>query len=151
MRGMGPQTGWKIMTVISDEPSGKVSLWYDPRVRSIVSQVLLIALLAWGFYAIVNNTIINMQRLNIASGFGFLKTEAGFAMAQSLIEFNEKSSYFRAFQSGLINTLFVSVIGIFLATILGFLTGVARLSKNWLISKVATVYVEIMRNIFYIT
>ena len=135
------------MTVISDEPSGKVSLWYDPRVRSIVSQVILIALLGWAFWAIVDNTIHNMQRLKIASGFGFLSTEAGFAMAQSLIEFNEKSSYLRAFESGLVNTLYVSILGIILATILGFLTGVARLSKNWLISKVATVYVEIMRNI----
>ncbi len=135
------------MTAISNEPSGKVSFWYDPRVRSIASQVLLVIFLAWGSYEIVNNTIANMQRLNIASGFDFLSTEAGFAMAQTLIHFDEKSSYFRAFEAGLVNTIYVSVIGIFLATILGFIMGVARLSKNWLIAKVATVYVEVLRNI----
>lgn len=135
------------MTTISDEPSGKVALWYDPRVRSIVSQAILIALLAWGFYEIVHNTITNLEQRKIASGFEFLNTTAGFNIIQSLIEYNENSSYGRAFLVGLVNTLYVAGIGIVLATILGFIVGVARLSKNWVISRVATVFVEVLRNI----
>ncbi len=135
------------MTTISEEPSGKVSLWYDPKVRSIVSQALLIGLIGWGFYALVTNTISNLARLNIASGFDFLNTNAGFTLIQSLIPFDQSATYGRAFVAGLVNTFYVAIIGIILATILGFVVGVARLSKNWVVSKVATVYVEILRNI----
>ena len=135
------------MTTISDEPSGKVSLWYDPRVRSIVSQAILIGLIVWGVYALVTNTIHNLERLKIASGFDFLGTNAGFTLIQSLIDFDQTATYGRAFLAGLINTFYVAIIGIVLATILGFLVGVARLSKSWIISRVATVYVEVLRNI----
>jgi len=135
------------MTTISDEPSGKVSLWYDPNVRSIISQAILIGLIAWGFYALVTNTIHNLERLNIASGFGFLKTTAGFTLIQSWIEYDATATYGRAFVAGLINTFYVAVIGIVLTTILGFIVGVARLSKSWVISRVATVFVEVLRNI----
>ncbi len=135
------------MTTISNEPSGKVSLWYDPRVRSMVSQVILIGLIAWGFYALVTNTIHNLERLKIASGFDFLGTNAGFTLIQSLIEYDQTATYGRAFMVGLLNTFYVAIIGIVLATLLGFLVGVARLSKNWVISRVATVYVEVLRNI----
>jgi len=135
------------MTTISDEPSGKVSLWYDPKVRSIISQAILIGLIAWGFYALVTNTIHNLERLNIASGFGFLKTTAGFTLIQSWIEYDATATYGRAFVAGLINTFYVAVIGIVLTTILGFIVGVARLSKSWVISRVATVFVEVLRNI----
>lgn len=135
------------MTTISEESSGKVALWYDPKVRAIVSQAVLIVLLAWGFYEIVHNTITNLEQRKIASGFAFLKTNAGFNIVQSLIEYNESSSYGRAFLAGLVNTLYVSGIGIVLATILGFIVGIARLSHNWVISRVATVFVEVLRNI----
>jgi len=135
------------MTTISDEPSSKVSLWYDPRVRSIVSQVVLVALITWAMYALITNTIHNLERLKIASGFEFLNTTAGFTLIQSWIHYDETASYGRAFVAGLINTFYVASIGVILATILGFLVGVARLSKNWVISKVATVYVEVLRNI----
>ena len=135
------------MTTISDEPSSKVSLWYDPRVRSIISQAVLVLLLAWAFYALVTNTIHNLERLKIASGFEFLNTNAGFTLIQSWIHYDQTATYGRAFVAGLINTFYVAFIGIILATMLGFLVGVARLSKNWIISNVATVYVEVMRNI----
>ena len=114
------------MTTISDEPSAKVSLWYDPKVRSIISQGILVALIVWGFYALVTNTIANLERLNIASGFDFLNTNAGFTLIQSWIQYDETATYGRAFVAGLINTFYVAIIGIFLATILGFIVGVAR-------------------------
>lgn len=135
------------MTTISDEPSGKVSLWYDPKFRSMLSQAILIGLIIWGFYALVTNTIHNLERLKIASGFEFLNTNAGFTLIQSWIFYDETATYGRAFVAGLINTFYVAIIGIVLATILGFAVGVARLSKSWIISRVATVYVEILRNI----
>lgn len=135
------------MTTISDESSKKVSLWYDPRVRSIVSQTILVALIVWGMYALVTNTIHNLETRKIASGFDFLSTNAGFTLIQSLIEYDQSATYGRAFVAGLLNTLYVASIGVVLATFLGFLVGIARLSKNWVISRVATVFVEVMRNI----
>ena len=135
------------MTTISEESSNKVSLWYDPKVRSIISQLILVALIAWGFYSLVTNTIHNLERLNIASGFKFLNTTAGFTLIQSWIVYDETATYGRAFVVGLINTFYVAIIGIVLATILGFMVGVARLSKSWIISSVAMVYVEVLRNI----
>ncbi|MDH3597185.1 MAG: amino acid ABC transporter permease, partial [Rhodospirillales bacterium] len=95
----------------------------------------------------VSNTMANLERQGIASGFGFLETTAGFSISQTLVEYSEESSYGRAFLVGLLNTMLVSIIGIFFATILGFIIGVARLSRNWLISNLAAVYIEILRNI----
>ena len=89
----------------------------------------------------------NLRRANIASGFGFLWHRAGFDISQTLIPYTPDSTYGRAFLVGLLNTLLVAVIGIVLATILGFLLGIARLSQNWLVAQLATVYVETIRNI----
>ncbi|MCB1499323.1 MAG: amino acid ABC transporter permease [Bauldia sp.] len=123
------------------------SLLYDPFVRGIAAQalvaIIIIGLIAW----FASNTIENLQRLNIASGFGFLWSRAGFDISQTLIPYTSDSTYGRAFFVGLLNTLLVAVVGIVLATILGFLAGVARLSKNAVLSGVATVYVETLRNI----
>lgn len=83
----------------------------------------------------------------ITSGFDFLERSAGFGIAQHLISYTEADSYARVFVIGLLNTLLVTFIGVILATILGFIIGVARLSQNWIISKLATVYVEVFRNI----
>ena len=130
----------------TQEPS-KASLLYDPKVRAIISQVLLILLIAWMGYEIVTNAVTNLAKQNIASGFGFLNNTAGFGIIQTLIPYSETSSYGRAFLVGLFNTLLVAIIGIVLATIVGFLLGVARLSKNFVISTLATCYVEIIRNI----
>ena len=130
------------------ESSQKASSFiYDPKVRSLFSQAVLIAVLIWLGYSVVQNTIANLERQNIASGFGFLDTTAGFAVGQSLIAYSEASSYGRTFVVGLLNTLLVSVIGIAIATVLGFIFGIARLSNNWVISKIAYVYVEVMRNL----
>jgi general L-amino acid transport system permease protein len=126
----------------------KASVFYDPKIRGIVYQLVLIGLITFLIYEAATNVIDNLRRARIASGFGFLSTTAGFDISQSLIPFSAAgSSYGTAFIAGLLNTLLVAVIGIFFATILGFLIGVARLSSNWIIAKLAMVYVEVMRNI----
>ncbi|MBA1148963.1 amino acid ABC transporter permease [Ectothiorhodospiraceae bacterium WFHF3C12] len=96
---------------------------------------------------IVHNTLSNMREQGIASGFGFLDDTAGFGIAFSLIDYNADSTYARAFLVGLLNTLFVSGVGILLATLLGFIVGIARLSPNWLIRRWAAVFIETFRNI----
>ena len=96
---------------------------------------------------IIHNTIDNLDRQGIASGFGFLNKPAGFGIPQTLIEYSELSPNWRVFWVGLLNTMLVAVVGIVLATILGFVIGLARLSSNWLVARLATVYIEVIRNI----
>src|SRR3954464_6669407 len=121
--------------------------WNDPRVRGIAYQVLFVgAVVALGAF-LVHNTLQNLQRQNIASGFDFMHREAAFGIGETLIEYSPADTYFRAFLVGLTNTLYVSAIGIVLATILGTVMGLARLSSNWLVSKLAQIYVETFRNI----
>jgi general L-amino acid transport system permease protein len=119
----------------------------DPKIRSIVYQVLVAAALIAFIYWIIGNTSENLRRANIASGFGFLYGRAGFDVSQSLIAYSADSTFGRALIVGLLNTLLVAVVGIVTATILGFLIGVGRLSRNWLIAKLCTVYVEVFRNL----
>ena len=127
-------------------PKQKLSL-SDPKVRAWLFQIItVVAVIALGWF-IFDNTQTNLQHRGITSGFGFLENSAGFGIAQHLIDYSEADSYARVFVIGLLNTLLVSVIGIVLATLLGFDIGVARLSPNWMISKLATVYVEVFRNI----
>ena len=127
--------------------SGGVSFFYDPRVRNLFYQVAVFAVVIAAFYWIIGNTVANLERANIASGFGFLNGRAGFDISQSLIPYSSDSTYARAFLVGLINTLYVAVLGIIVASIVGFLVGIGRLSHNWLIRKLCTVYVEVFRNI----
>ncbi|MBB6224081.1 general L-amino acid transport system permease protein [Rhizobium leguminosarum] len=94
-----------------------------------------------------HNTAVNLARSNTASGFGFLRGRAGFEIGQSLIGYSSDSTYARALFVGILNTLLVAVTGIVTATIIGFIIGIGRLSRNWLIAKLCTVYVEIFRNI----
>lgn len=127
--------------------AAKARFWNDPQARGIIYQMLVlggVALLGWYFIA---NAIDNLNRLNIASGYGFLNREAGFAISEGPISFTPADTYGRAFLVGLLNTLKVAGLGIVLATILGTLIGIARLSSNWLVAKIATVYVEVTRNI----
>lgn len=131
----------------SNAQSSKASLLYDPVARSIFFQCLTVAIVAWLAYAGVNNAITNLEKANVASGFGFLTERAGFDVSQSLIEYTNDSSYLRAFYVGLTNTLLVSALGIFFATIIGFAVGIGRLSQNYLVRKICMVYVETLRNI----
>jgi general L-amino acid transport system permease protein len=120
---------------------------YDPRVRAWVFQALLILVLVVVATEIVLNTAANLKKQNIASGFDFLGRTAGFDVSQSLVPYTSKSTYGQAFLVGLSNTLLVAVLGIALATVLGFAIGIARLSPNWLASKLALGYVELIRNV----
>ncbi|EEX87177.1 MULTISPECIES: amino acid ABC transporter permease [Brucella] len=127
--------------------SGGTSLLYDPRARGIFYQVVVFGAVIAGIYWIVGNTITNLQRANIASGFGFIYGRAGFDISQTLIQYNSDSTYGRAFLVGLVNTLYVAALGVVTASIIGFLVGIGRLSHNWLIRNICTVYVEVFRNI----
>lgn len=128
------------------QPS-KPAIWNDPKYRALFFQVVLVLALGYFIVSIVDNTLSNMESRGISTGFAFLSEPAGFGILQSLIEFDESHTYGRTFFVGLLNTVLVAGLGIFLATILGFVMGVARLSSNWIIAKVATVYIEIFRNI----
>jgi general L-amino acid transport system permease protein len=121
--------------------------WRDPRVRAIAYQVLTLLGVILFFGYIVNNTIHNLDRQGIASGFDFLDKPAGFGIPQTLIDYSMLSPNSRVFWIGLLNTLLVAGIGIVLATILGFVIGLARLSSNWLVARLATIYIEIIRNV----
>ncbi|MGB1550764.1 MAG: ABC transporter permease subunit, partial [Parvibaculales bacterium] len=110
-------------------------------------QALVLGALVLAMVWLVANVQSNLERQNINSGFGFLSERAGFGINQTLIEYSEDSSFARVLTVGLLNTLLVSVLGIGLATVLGFVLGVARLSSNWLVNKTAMVYVEIFRNV----
>jgi len=123
-----------------------VPLWRDVRVLRVAAQlvVVLAVLLLIAFAA--SNFATAMEERGLGFGFSFLGRQAGFEIDDSLIPFSATSSYGSAFLVGLLNTLFVSVVGIILATILGIGVGVARLSPNWLVSRVAAGYVELIRN-----
>ncbi|HCM1426839.1 TPA: amino acid ABC transporter permease [Vibrio parahaemolyticus] len=129
------------------KPSGSKSLIYNPAFRSAIFQIIAITALVFFFYTIINNALNNLDARGIATGFGFLNQEAGFGIGLTLIEYNETYSYGRTFIVGLLNTALVSVLGIILATAIGFTMGVARLSTNWLVSRLAAVYIETFRNI----
>lgn len=119
----------------------------DPFARSMLAQgalLLLVLLAAWFF---VSNGRDNLAARDISTGFGFLSHPAGFDITQSLISYSDTATYGRVFFVGLLNTLMVSGIGIVFATVIGFLVGIARLSSNWLLAKLAEVYVETIRNL----
>jgi general L-amino acid transport system permease protein len=122
-------------------------LWHNPTARGIIYQVLFVAVVVAAGIFLVHNTLVNLHRQNIATGFGFLDREAGFGIGEALISYSPADTYGRAFLVGLLNTLYVAALGIVLATVLGTLIGIARLSSNWLVSKLSQAYVETFRNI----
>jgi general L-amino acid transport system permease protein len=132
---------------VRGEREERVSLIYNPVVRALFFQALvffgLFALIVW----IVRNTIDNLARAGRNISFGFLNERAGFDIGQSLIPYSSDSTYTDALIVGLLNTLLIAFVGIITATIVGFLIGIGRLSRNWLIRKLCTVYVEVFRNI----
>ncbi len=130
-----------------ERTQSKTAIWNDPTFRSIAFQVIAAVLIVGSIWYLFDNTMTNMERRGITTGFGFLGETSGFGILMSLIEYDETHTYGRTFLVGLLNTLLVSFLGIIAATILGFILGVARLSHNWLIAKIATVYVEVLRNL----
>jgi general L-amino acid transport system permease protein len=123
------------------------SLLTNPRTRSLLIQGFLFVAVAVAFWFFIANGRSNLAARNIATGFGFLGQSSGFDISQSLIPYDDTATYGRVFFVGLLNTLLVSAIGVVLATIIGFLVGIARLSKNWLLARLAEVYVEVIRNL----
>ncbi len=127
--------------------STTVVWWRNPTVRGILAQLLVLGCVLALIAYLVDNTLTNLEERRIRTGFSFLEQEAGFAIGESMISFVPSDTYARAFVVGVLNTLKVAVIGIVLATIIGVIVGIARLSKNWLVAKLASGYVEVTRNI----
>ena len=125
----------------------RVAIYNRPKVRAFLYQLALLALALWLGYEFVLNAKANLAAQRITSGFGFLDQTAGFSVNQSLIPYSESDTYGRVFLVGLLNTLLVAGLGIVLATILGFVIGIARLSPNWLVARLAGAYVELIRNL----
>jgi general L-amino acid transport system permease protein len=135
------------MSAVPASERPRVSLLYNPRVRTVAYQVLLCGVIAFLAWSAVTNAIENLRRAHIASGFEFWGFTSGFDISQTLISYSSQSTYGNAFWVGLLNTLLVAGLGIALATIVGFLVGIARLSKNWLLAHIAGGYVELIRNL----
>jgi general L-amino acid transport system permease protein len=127
--------------------SEHISFWYDPDKRSIIYQIGVACLFAFVAWYLVSNTMANLKSQSIATGFGFLTHEASFEIGESLIDYSAADTYIRALLVGFLNTLLVSFIGVILTVILGTLIGIARLSKNWLVSKCAAGYIELFQDI----
>ncbi len=131
----------------SREPLEIGRLMTDERSRAVILQLLVLLGVLLFFAFIVSNTIANLQRVGLASGFGFLSDAAFFDINQRLIEYTSQSSFGRALIVGLLNTILVSALGIIAATLLGFIGGVLRLSDNWIVSRLVTAWVEFTRNV----
>ena len=127
--------------------TAKVAPWNDPVIRGWVFQIVVVGLVGALAYYLVSNTIENLARQKIASGFHYLGQEAGFEIGDTMIQYSPASTYARAMFVGLLNTLKVAVIGIVIATIFGTMIGVGRLSTNWLLAKICEYYVEVFRNV----
>lgn len=116
-------------------------------ITTLVLQAFVIGIIFYAAHGLLSNTQANLEARNIASGFGFLSLESGMPISNSLLPYSPADSYGYAFFIGTLNTLYVAFLGIILSTILGIVVGVARVSKNWLIAKLAEIYVEILRNV----
>lgn len=124
-----------------------VAFYNDPKIRGLFYQAVLFAVVLWLGYEFVINARDNLRAAKIATGLGFLDNTAGFSINQTLIPYTESDTYARVFLVGLLNTLLVSAVGVVFATILGFTVGIARLSSNWLLQRLAGAYVELIRNL----
>jgi general L-amino acid transport system permease protein len=129
-----------------DRRHGTVPPWRDIRVLRVIAQVGILLAVGLGVAYLINNLTTGMAERGFAFGFGFLDRRAGFEIGESPVPYSASDTYGQAFLVGLLNTLFVSVVGIVLATVLGIVIGVARLSPNWLVSRAAAGYVELIRN-----
>jgi len=128
------------------KPSTRPS-WNDPAVRAIVYQVAALLVVGWVAWFLLSNTLHNLASRNISTGFDFLGREAGFAIGETPIDYGPADTYRRAITVGILNTLRVSAIGIVLATLLGTIIGITRLSRNWLLKTLSSGYIELLRNI----
>ena len=127
--------------------SEKIPFWLDPKKRAIIYQIGTLCMVGLLAYYLVSNTLANLERQSVATGFSFLSKESSFEIGESLIPYSAANSYGRALIVGALNTLLVSFIGIILTVILGTFIGIARLSTNWLVTKLASIYIEVMQDI----
>lgn len=132
---------------MTPDEAKKIPLWLNPKFRNIVYQIAAIALFCLLAGYLISNTLNNLERQQIATGFGFLQKESSFEIGESVIAYSSANTYGRALVVGALNTLKVSFVGIILTVILGTFLGIARLSQNWLVAKIATIYIEVMQNI----
>lgn len=133
------------MNTISSVSDDKI--WNNPQYRAVFFQVLILSIIIASGWWLFSTTVHNLESRGITSGFDFLKRAAGFEIPFTMIDFSSENSNGRVFWVGLLNTLLISVLGIIFATVIGVIVGIARLSKNWIVAKIATVYIEIFRNI----
>src|SRR5512136_2212974 len=125
----------------------KVPFWLDPKKRAILFQILTVCTVGLIAWYLVSNTLYNLHKQSIATGFSFLKKEASFEIGESVIPYSAASSYARALLVGTLNTIKVAFVGIVITIIMGTVLGVARLSTNWLVSRIAAIYIEVMQDI----
>ncbi len=135
------------MSVVEDTRAPQIPFWNDPKTRSLAVQIIIVATVALCGYYFYANAVANLARLNQTFGYDFWGRRSGFDLSQSLIAYTSDSTYGTAIIAGFLNTLLVAVLGIIFATIIGFAVGIMRLSKNWLVAKIAMVYIETVRNI----
>lgn len=135
------------MSVSSVPPSPKTNFWRDRGVRGVIYQVVVVALVVFSGWYLWSNAVHNLQSQGISTGYGYLDRESGFEIAESLIAYSAASDYGTALWVGILNTVHVAALGIVFATVLGVAVGIGTLSKNWLVRKVAYVFIEVPRNI----
>ncbi|MBW1893487.1 MAG: amino acid ABC transporter permease [Deltaproteobacteria bacterium] len=130
-----------------DAPQATIPFYNDPKKRSLLFQIATLLMVGMLAFYLISNTIANLEKQSIASGFGFLQKESAFEIGESPIPYSAADTYGRALVVGFLNTLIVSFIGVIITTILGTLIGIARLSSNWLVSRLAAAYIEVLQNI----
>lgn len=132
---------------MSNRPAEKIPFLRDPAKLAILYQVLTVLGLGLLSYYLISNTLANVERQSISTGFGFLNREAAFEIGEKLLPYSAADSYGRALVIGFLNTLLVSFIGIILTVVLGTVIGIARLSSNWLVSRLSAAYIELFQDI----
>ena len=135
------------MSAVEDTRTPQIPFWNDPKTRSFAVQVIMVVAVVLGAYYLYSNAAANLAKLNKTFGYDFWNRTAGFDIIQSLIPYTSDSSYGTAIIVGFLNTLLIAFLGIIFATVIGFIIGIMRLSKNWLVAKIAMVYVETVRNV----
>jgi general L-amino acid transport system permease protein len=128
-------------------PGKRGAFLNDPKIRAILYQIVVLGMVGLLGYYLFSNTVENLRRQSIATGFGFLQKEASFEVGESLIPYSAADSYMKALLVGVLNTIKVAFVGIVLTVILGTFLGIARLSKNWLVAKIAAIYIEVFQDI----
>lgn len=123
------------------------SIWTNATFRAIIYQIAAIAIVSLTVWYLFSNTTANLAKQSIATGFGFLSREASFEIGESMISFSSSDTYLKALAVGALNTIKVSFIGIILTVLIGISVGIARLSTNWLVSKIAAIYIELLQDI----